>query len=130
MHEHILRPESFGDRAHLLLVGEVDRELALAVEDGDIVPGRGQDADDRSSDPARATGYDRRSLRRAHPSDPMRVISSSRKRSESMPTATWQLRSHELSRERSTWVRPREGSGPTSTTTPTCSVVSSPASIT
>ena len=55
MHEHISRPEPLGDRAHRVLLGEVNRELAFAVKDGDVVSGRTQGADDRAADAARAT---------------------------------------------------------------------------
>ena len=44
----------------------------------------------------------------------MRSTSSSRKRSESIPTATSQLGSQPALPHRSTYVRPRESSGPVS----------------
>ena len=59
VHEHVTRPEPLDDPPHCLLVAEVNRELALAVEDRDLVPGRAERADDRATDSAGAAGHHR-----------------------------------------------------------------------
>jgi hypothetical protein len=56
--------------------------------------------------------------RLGYPRPLIRSTRRSRKRSLSIPCAAWQLGVHAVVRRRSTWVRPREGSGPVSITTP------------
>jgi hypothetical protein len=62
MDEHVAGAESPGDLTHGLRVAEIDRELALAVEDRHVMSGGGQRADYGATDSAGATGYDRRSI--------------------------------------------------------------------
>jgi hypothetical protein len=49
-----------GDRPDRLLLGQIDRELAFAIEDRHLVLGLRQRADDRSPDSARSSRDHRR----------------------------------------------------------------------
>ena len=52
MHEDVSGSEPRRDVPHLALMAQIDRELALAIDDGHSLTGFAQRADDRSADAA------------------------------------------------------------------------------
>jgi catechol 2,3-dioxygenase-like lactoylglutathione lyase family enzyme len=76
--------------------------VALRLDDGKIGLSSGRSPDARCP----------------HPRPEIRMIRNSRKRSASIPTAAWQFGSQPMFPCTSRCVRPRESSGPVSTSTP------------